>query len=97
MGQLLKLTRDNEHEIKNRINIGWKDFGRQSKIMKGSHPICLKRKVYNKCVLPTMIYGSETWKPTKPMKNKLRNAHRGMERSMLGTNLRDKNIGLTVP
>ena len=56
LGQILKLTRDNEHEIKRRITLGWKAFGRQSKIMKSSLPICLKRKVYNQCVLPTMIY-----------------------------------------
>ena len=37
-----------------------------------------------------MIYGSETWEPTKPMENKLRSAQRGMERSMLGISLRDK-------
>ena len=29
--QILKLTRDNEHEIKRRITLGWKAFGRQSK------------------------------------------------------------------
>ena len=90
LGQILKLTRDNEHEIKRQITLGWKAFGRQNKIMNSSLPICLKRKVYNQCVLPTMIYGSETWKPTKPMENKLKSAQRGMERSMLGISLRDK-------
>ena len=49
LGEILKLTRDNEHEIKRRITLGWKAFGRQSKIMKSSLPICLKRKVYNQC------------------------------------------------
>ena len=58
--------------------------------MKSSLPICPKRKVYNQCVPPTMIYGSETWKPTKPMEHKLRSAQRGIERSMLGISLRDK-------
>ena len=90
LGQILKLTRDNEHEIKRRITLGWKAFGRQSKIMKSSLPICLKRKVYNQCMLPTTIYGSETWKPTKPTENKLRSAQRGMERSMLLISPRDK-------
>ena len=46
LGQVLKLTRDNEHEIKRRITLGWKAFGGQSKIMKSSLPICLKRKFY---------------------------------------------------
>ena len=47
-------------------------------------------KVYNQCVLPTMIYGSETRNPTKPMENKLRSAPRGMERLVLRISLRDK-------
>ena len=85
----MKLTRENEHEIKRRITLGWKAFGKQSKIMKSSLPMCLKRKVYNQCVLPTMIYGSETWKPTKPIENKLMIAQRGTERLMLGISLRD--------
>ena len=29
-----------------------------------------------------MIYGSETWKPTKPMENKLRSARKGMEKDI---------------
>ena len=37
-----------------------------------------------------MTYGSETWKPTKPMENKLRTAQKGMEKSMLGISLRDR-------
>ena len=31
LGQILKLTRDNEHEIKRRITLGWKAFGRRAK------------------------------------------------------------------
>ena len=52
--------------------------------------MCLKRKVYNQCMLPTMIYESETWKPKKLMENKLKSAQRGMKRSMLGISLRDR-------
>ena len=37
-----------------------------------------------------MIYGSETWKPTKTMEIKLRSAERGMERSVLRISLRDR-------
>ena len=32
LGKCLKLTRGNEHEIKRRITLGWKAFGRQSNI-----------------------------------------------------------------
>ena len=30
LGQILKLTRNNEHEVKRRITLGWKTFCRQS-------------------------------------------------------------------
>ena len=89
LGQILKLTRDNEHELKMRIILGWEDIGRQQNHER-FRSICLKRKVYNQCVLPTMIYGSETWKPTKLMENKHRITQKGMKRSMLGISLRGK-------
>ena len=37
-----------------------------------------------------MIYGSETWKHTKPMENKLRRTQRRMGRSIIGISLRDR-------
>jgi len=36
-------------------------FGRLNFIFKSKLPIYLKRKVYNQCVLPVILYGSETW------------------------------------
>ena len=32
---------------------------------------CLKRQVYNSCILPAMIYGAERWALTTQAKNKL--------------------------
>ena len=55
--------------------------------------MCLKRKVYNGCILPAMTYGCETWKLTKSSENKLRIAQRAMERAMLGVTLRDRSEG----
>ena len=37
-----------------------------------------------------MIYGSETWTPTKAIENKLGRAQRRMERSILGISIRDR-------
>ena len=90
LGQLLELTKDHEKEIKRRIAIGWKMYGKYRDIMRGPLPVCLKRKVYNQCILPAMIYGCETWKLTKVIENKLRSAQRAMERSMLGITLKDR-------
>ena len=59
-------------------------------ILRGSLPLCLKRKVFKQCVLPIMTYGSETWTTTKLLERKLVSAQRGMERLMLGISLRDR-------
>ncbi len=58
--------------------------------MNSNLPLSLKRKVYNQCILPVLTYGSETWCLTKELERKLRSAHRGMERRMLGITWRDK-------
>lgn len=53
-------------------------------------PLCLKRKVFNQCVLPAMAYGSETWTLTTKIIQKLQTAQRSMERCMLGMTRRDR-------
>ena len=54
-------------------------------------PVCLKRKVYNSCVIPALTYGCETWKLPKRTENLLRIAQRAMERAMLRISLRDRH------
>ena len=91
LGQIINLQeRNQEQEIKRRITAGWKTFGRNSDIMKSSMPICLKRKVFDQCILPAITYASETWTLTAKMENKLAAAQRNMERSMLGITMRDR-------
>ena len=90
LGQIIKLEKDHEIEIKRRITIGWKAFYKNRDVLKSNLPTCLKRKVYNACIIPAMTYGCETWKLTKALVNKLRVAQRAMERAMLGITLRDK-------
>ena len=62
LGQRLTLIEKNQdNEIRRRIKVGWQTFGRHSTIMKGTLSTCLKRKISNKCILPIMKYGPETW------------------------------------
>ena len=53
-------------------------------------PMRLKRKVYNQCIIPAMMYVCETWKLTKGTENLLRIAQRAMERAKLGITMRDR-------
>ena len=90
LGQLVNSNTSFETEIKRRIRLGWSAFGRQNNILRSSLPLCLKRKVFNQCILPVMTYGSETWTLTKSLERKLVSAQRAMERIMLGVSLRDR-------
>ena len=55
-------------------------YAKHRDIFKSNLPICLKRQVYNSCVLPAMTYGAETWTLTKQSQNKLAAAQTKMER-----------------
>ena len=83
----------NDHqleEVKRRSRAGWNAFGNFNDIMKSNIPICLKRKVFNQCVIPAMTYGSETWAVTKKMEQKLKTAQHSMERTMIGITKHDR-------
>ena len=43
----------------------------QRDIFKGKIGPCLKRQIYNSCLLPTVAYGAETWALTTQPKDKL--------------------------
>lgn len=53
-------------------------------------PMCLKRKVYDQCVLSILTYGAETLSLTKQTANKIRVAQRSMQRIILNLSLRNK-------
>ena len=56
----------------------------------------LKRKVFNRCVLPAMTYGCQTWSLTKALVKKLETSHRAMERRMLNVKLKDRIRNTTI-
>ena len=90
LGQQIRMDHEQLDEVKRRTRAGWSAFGNLSDIMRSSIPICLKRKVFNQCVLPAMMYGSETWAVTKKMEQKLKTTQHSMERTMLGISKWDR-------
>ena len=50
----------------------------------------LRKRIFDQCVLTTIVYGSETWKTTHETEQKLMTTQRAMERKMLHLSLRDK-------
>ena len=75
-------TRDKnqDKEIQRRITAGWTAFAKHRDIFKGNIGTCLKRQVYNSCVLPAMTYGAKTWAFTTQAKNKVAAVQTKMER-----------------
>ena len=62
LGQHYSLKEKNQDkEIQRRIMAGWAAYATHRDIFKSNFAICLKRQVYNSCVLPAMTYGAETW------------------------------------
>ena len=59
-------------------------------VFKGDIPISLKRKVFDQCVLPVLIYGAETLTLTKKSVSKIRVTQYVMERFMSGITIGDK-------
>ncbi len=90
LGQLVRIDHNQYDELRRRIRSGWSAFGKLSEVMQSNMPLCLKRKVFNQCVLPAMTYGSETWSMTQRMEQKLKVAQHCMERSMLRITKRDR-------
>ncbi|KAJ4445781.1 hypothetical protein ANN_12466 [Periplaneta americana] len=50
----------------------------------------LKLEVLQSCILPTLLYGCQTWKLTVNQKTQIQICQRKMERKILGLSLRDK-------
>uniref|UniRef100_A0A914XTB0 Reverse transcriptase domain-containing protein n=1 Tax=Plectus sambesii TaxID=2011161 RepID=A0A914XTB0_9BILA len=49
----------------------------------------LKRRLFNMVIVPTMLYGAETWALTKQAETRLATTQRRMERRMIGVRLLD--------
>jgi hypothetical protein len=92
LGHTMKLGRENQcAEVRRRIQLSWAAFGKLRHVMKNpSVPVCLKKKVFESCILPVMTYGMETVTLNQLSAEKLRVCQRAMERCILGLSLRDR-------
>lgn len=90
LGQQIGMEDMNIKEIERRVKLGWQAFGRLQFVFRTKLPLCLKRKVFDQCVLPVLTYGCETWTTNIKAIQKLQVAQRGMERRMLNISLRDR-------
>ena len=97
LGQHYRLKEKNQDkEIQRRIMAGWAAYAKHRDIFKSNLSICLKKQVYNSCVLPAVAYGAETWTLTKQAHDKLPAAQTKIERSKLNITYKDRKTNIRV-
>uniref|UniRef100_A0A3B3I440 ribonuclease H n=1 Tax=Oryzias latipes TaxID=8090 RepID=A0A3B3I440_ORYLA len=71
LGRLLTPGNEMAKEIDERVTSAWKRFGQYSTFLRDQKmPMCLKMKIMNTVILPSMTYGAETWSlPTAKERN----------------------------
>ncbi|CAM4699458.1 unnamed protein product [Lepidochelys kempii] len=89
LGQEVNMCQDWNGELSRRIQAGWCTFNSIKDVLKGKIYKTTCTNIFNSTVLPAMLYGSETWAPTKREEQRLSEAERATERAMLGISLLD--------
>ena len=85
LGQKLSFNEKTKHEVSRRIGLAWNKFWSLKFILKNKQiKLDTKIKTLKTCVLPTLLYGSQTWSSTELTVQKLEIAQRNMIRSILG-------------
>uniref|UniRef100_A0A914W5W4 Reverse transcriptase domain-containing protein n=1 Tax=Plectus sambesii TaxID=2011161 RepID=A0A914W5W4_9BILA len=80
LGQTIGDSTKRQKEISRRVTAGWRSYFKYKMIYTSKRtPIFLKWCLFNSCVLPTMLYGAETWSLTKREENWLAVAQRRIE------------------
>ena len=97
LGQTIAMEDRTANEVQLRIKAGWSVFGRYKEILQNKEiPMCLKRQVFNQCIIPTLIYGCQTWTLTKELVYKIEVCQRKMERKILGIRQIEKVPNKTI-
>ena len=90
LGQIITENGSSDKEITRRIGLCWRQFGEAHTIFKSKRlSVIHKRKIYNKCILPTLTYGAQTWTVSRGKALKIQGMQRAHERIMLGITLMD--------
>ncbi|TKR59886.1 hypothetical protein L596_029494 [Steinernema carpocapsae] len=81
LGQAIQVRRDPCKEIGRRISSGWNAFRKYGPFLTSrSVQMRWKRRLFNQCILPALLYGCESWALTQAARKKLAVAQRRMER-----------------
>ena len=90
LGQTISFTNRSDKEINRRITLTWKKFWSLAFILLNKKiAINLKRTIIDSCLLPTLIYGCQTWSLTAAQKLSITRCQRKIERKILNISLKD--------
>ena len=91
LGQIIAMERKQNAEIKRRIGNAWNKFWSLKFILTNrAYSLRSRLEVLQSCVIPVLIYGSQTWSNTAKETRMLQVCQRAMERRILGVTRRDK-------
>ena len=91
LGSCLEDSGAVEKDVRTRIGKAGATFQKMKNVWRASKlTLKIKLRMYNAIILPTVLYGSETWKLNKQLGAKLDSFHRRCLRSILKITWRDK-------
>lgn len=90
LGQTISFQNATAKEIDRRIATAWRKYWANKDIFKSRIPIYLKKKLMDNTILPSLLYGCQTWPLTREAVAKIAKFQRAAERSMLGLTLIDR-------
>lgn len=91
LGQLISNEDCMKKEVERRTANTWKRYWSLSEVMKNKEmPMKEKRKVFNMCILPCLLYGCQTWALTEQLAKTIKVCQNGMERSTIGVKRKDR-------
>jgi hypothetical protein len=83
-------------EITRRVALGWSMFKRFNHLFRSTVAMENKRRLFQMCIIPVMLYGCETWTLTEKIIKKMRTSMRAMQRIMLGVTRRDRKTKIWI-
>lgn len=91
LGDVLCCEGGADRAVKARISAAWRKWRDLASLLKNRHvPLKYRGSIYNTCIRPVLLYGSESWSLTKRLEHQLLSCDRRMLPLMCGVSLSDR-------
>ena len=83
LGRKLTFQDPSRSEVENRIALAWKKCHAQKQELTGkAYSLNDRLRLFNGTIMPTILYGSETWTTTKEIEQRIKTTQRQMLRTL---------------